>query len=181
MKIPPQVIVGCGYLTDVIISLSMGSAGKDKAPPPVRFRKEGRVAPESSVLDVLRISRVLLYKVCKSRRYKLKLVEVWIASGLPHQYPLQMACGPVQVGQRGIRSAPRPYTGSGDKPSFSRRSLWVNLKPCRKRDEADNIRKRTGIIGSNPIVAAVLPFIIRFSIAIRWEGMGHTGRKQNPH
>lgn len=61
------------------------------------------------------------------------------------------------------------------------RSLWVNLKPCRKRDEADNIRKRTGIIGSNPIVAAVLLFIIRFSIAIRWEGMGHTGRKQNPH
>ena len=41
VKTPPQVIVGCGYLTDVIISLSMGSAGKDKAPPPVRFRKEG--------------------------------------------------------------------------------------------------------------------------------------------
>ena len=61
------------------------------------------------------------------------------------------------------------------------RSLWVILKPFRKRDEADNIRKRTGIIGSNPIVAAVLLFIIRFSIAIRWEGMGHTGRKQNPH
>lgn len=87
MKIPPQVIVGCGCLTDVIISLSTGSAGKDKVPSPVRFRKEGRVAPESSVLDVPRISRVSLCKVCKSRRYKLKLVEVWIASGLPHQYP----------------------------------------------------------------------------------------------
>ena len=87
----------------------------------------------------------------------------------------------VRIQLERIRSAPRPYTGSGDKPSFNRRSLWVNLKPCRKRDEADNIRKRTGIIGSNPIVAAVLLFIIRFSIAIRWEGMGHTGRKQNPH
>ena len=43
------------------------------------------MAPESSVLDVPRISRVSLYKVCKSRRYKLKLVEVWIASSLPHQ------------------------------------------------------------------------------------------------
>lgn len=40
-KAAPQVIVGCGYLTDVIISLSMGSASKDKAPLPVRFRKEG--------------------------------------------------------------------------------------------------------------------------------------------
>ena len=31
-KAAPQVIVGCGCLTDVIISLSTGSAGKDKAP-----------------------------------------------------------------------------------------------------------------------------------------------------
>ena len=69
------------------ISLVTDSAGKDKAPPPVRLRKQGRVAPGSSVLDVPRISRVSLYKVCKSRRYKLKLVEVWIASSLPHQCP----------------------------------------------------------------------------------------------
>ena len=47
-----------------------------EATAPVRLRKEGRVAPESSVLDVPRISRVSLYKVCKARRYKLKLVEV---------------------------------------------------------------------------------------------------------
>ena len=87
VKTPPQVIVGCGYPADVIISLSTGSAGKDKASPPVRFRKEGRVAPESSVLDVPRISRVSLYKVCKSRRYKLKLVEVRIASSPSHRYP----------------------------------------------------------------------------------------------
>ena len=40
-KAASQVIVGCGYLMDVIISLVMGSAGKDKAPLPVRFRKEG--------------------------------------------------------------------------------------------------------------------------------------------
>ena len=38
-KAAPQVIVGCGYLTDVIISLVTGSAGK--RPPPVRLRKEG--------------------------------------------------------------------------------------------------------------------------------------------
>ena len=75
----------------------MGSAGKDKAPLPVRFRKEGRVAPESSVLDVPRISRVSLYKVCKSRQYKLKLVEVRIASSLPHQYPSPDGGSPVQV------------------------------------------------------------------------------------
>ena len=30
-----------GYLTDVIISLVAGSAGKDKVPHPVRLRKEG--------------------------------------------------------------------------------------------------------------------------------------------
>ena len=40
-KAASQVIVGCGYLTDVIISLSAGSAGKHKAPSPVRLRKEG--------------------------------------------------------------------------------------------------------------------------------------------
>ena len=69
-----------------------GSAGKDEAPPPVLFRKEGWVAPERSVLDVPRISRVSLYKVYKSRRYRLKLVEVWIASSLLRQYLLQKAC-----------------------------------------------------------------------------------------
>ena len=67
-KAAPQVIVGCGYLTDVITSPSAGMRSRS--------------------------SRA-----------------------------------------RGIRSAPRPYTGSGVKPSFSRRSLWVSLKPCRKRDE----------------------------------------------
>ena len=61
----------------------------------------------------------------------------------------------VRIQLERIRSAPRPYTGSGVKPSFSRRSLWVSLKPCRKRDEADNILQRTGIIGSNPIIAAL--------------------------
>ena len=114
MKIPPQVIVGCGYLTDVIISPSDG----------VRSRSSRAKGNQVCSRTVHRERRL-------SRRYE--------------------------------------------------RSLWVNLKPCRKRDEADNIRKRTGIIGSNPIVAAVLLFIIRFSIAIRWKGMGHTGRKQNPH
>ena len=90
MKTPPQIIVGCGYLADVIISLSveMGTLGtRLRGVITVRLCEEGRVAPESSVLDAPRISRVSLYKVCKSRRYKLKLVEVWIASGLPHQYP----------------------------------------------------------------------------------------------
>lgn len=95
------------------ISLVTDSAGKDKAPPPVRLRKQGRVAPESSVLDVSRISRVSLYKVCKSRRYKLKLVEVWIASSLPHQYPLQMACGPVQVGRGESGLLPDRTQGAG--------------------------------------------------------------------
>ena len=90
VKAAPQVIVGCGYLTDVIISLSveMGTLGTQlRGVIAVRLCEEGRVAPESSVLDVPRISRVSLYKVCKSRRYKLKLVEVWIASSPPHQYP----------------------------------------------------------------------------------------------
>ena len=41
----------------------------------------------------------------------------------------------VRIQLERIRSAPRPYTGRGVKPSFSRRSLWVSLKPCRKRDE----------------------------------------------
>lgn len=91
-----------------------------------------------------------------------------------------MACGPVQVGRGESGLLSDRTQGAGISRRYWR-SLWVNLKPCRKRDEADNIRKRTGIIGSNPIVAAVLPFIIRFSIAIRWKGMGHTGRKQNPH
>lgn len=89
-KATPQVIVGCGCLTDVIISLSveMGTLGTQlRGVIAVRLCEEGRVAPESSVLDVPRISRVSLYKVCKSRRYKLKLVEVWIASSPPHQYP----------------------------------------------------------------------------------------------
>ena len=90
MKIPPQEVVGCGYLTDATLSLSveLGTLGTQlRGVITVRLCEEGRVAPESSVLDVPRISRVSLYKVCKSRRYKLKLVEVWIASSLPHQYP----------------------------------------------------------------------------------------------
>lgn len=107
MKIPPQVIVGCGYLTDVIISLSVeiGTFGtRLRGVIAVRLCEEGRVAPESSVLDVPRISRVSLYKVCKSRRYKLKLVDVWIASSLPHQYPSSDGCSPVRVGREGSRS-----------------------------------------------------------------------------
>ena len=90
MKIPPQEVVGCGYLTDATLSLSveLGTLGTQlRGVITVRLCEEGRVAPESSVLDVPRISRVSLYKVCKSRRYKLKLVEVWIASSLPHRYP----------------------------------------------------------------------------------------------
>ena len=104
------------------ISLVTDSAGKDKAPPPVRLRKQGRVAPGSSVLDVPRISRVSLYKVCKSRRYKLKLVEVWIASSLPHQYPSSDGMRSRSSRARGNRSAPRPYTGSGGKPP-----LWAKF------------------------------------------------------
>ena len=77
------------------------------------------MAPESSVLDVPRISRVSLYKVCKSRRYKLKLVEVWIASGLPHRHPLQMACGPVRVGRGESGLLPDRTQGAGNKPPKS--------------------------------------------------------------
>lgn len=53
----------------------------------------------------------------------------------PDFIPFRWHAVPFKSGKGGIRSAPRPYTGSGVKPSFSRRSLWVNLKPCRKRDE----------------------------------------------
>ena len=41
-----QVIVGCGYLTDVIISFSAGSAGKYKAP--LRFDSGKRAGDSDS-------------------------------------------------------------------------------------------------------------------------------------
>ena len=49
-KAASQVIVGCGYLTDVIISLSTGSAGKDKAP--LRF-DSGKRAVETKLLKLV--------------------------------------------------------------------------------------------------------------------------------
>lgn len=90
----------------ISLSVEMGTLGTQlRGVIAVRLCEEGRVAPESSVLDVPRISRVSLYKVCKSRRHKLKLVEVWIASGPPHRYPSSgWSAVPFESGERAVET-----------------------------------------------------------------------------
>ena len=62
------------YMTDVIISLSAGSAGKDKAPPPVRFRKEGwRFRLQKRIAAA--VIRVLTAAICAKRRDKARNVK----------------------------------------------------------------------------------------------------------
>lgn len=96
-------------------------------------------------------------------------------------YPLQMVCSPVQVGRGESGLLPDRTQGAGLSRRLAGEVYGLALNPAASVMKGSNILQRTGIIGSNPIIAVVLLFIIRFSIAIRWESMGHTGRKQNPH
>ena len=82
-------------------------------------------------------------------------------------YPLQMACGPVQVGRGGSGLFPDHTRGARVSRRLAGEVYGLALNHAASVMKWSNILQRTGIIGSNPIVCGFISLfgVLRETIA----------------